>query len=64
MEEICSLLMDPNLSSSKIAHAHPVRISDYVTFIIDTRKLKHKEDVKSDDMGVWIKYRLDDTNSR
>ena len=65
VEEICSLLMDPNLSSSsKIAHAHPVLISDNVAFIIDTRKLKHKDDVKSDDMGVWINNRVDVTNFR
>ena len=32
----------------------PVGVKNSATFIVDTTKLKHKNDLKSDDMGGWI----------
>ena len=31
-------------------------------FVVNTQKLKHKDDVKSDDMGVWVNNRVDVTD--
>ena len=42
-----------------VSQAHPVRVEDNVSFVIDTKKLKHSKDYKADDMGVWGNNRVD-----
>lgn len=32
----------------------PINIAHNVTFLIDNTKMKMKEDIKCDDMGVWL----------
>lgn len=39
--------------SSKICSKQPINVVHSTTFVIDTSKLDHKDDVRSDDLGTW-----------
>ncbi|XP_028410639.1 uncharacterized protein LOC114533331 [Dendronephthya gigantea] len=40
--------------SSTLCVSTPINIAHNVTFLIDNSKIKMKEDIKCDDMGVWL----------
>ena len=57
IEEIAKTLLDPDLD--RVAQSNPVRVNSNVCFVVDTSQLKHKQDYKADDMGVWVNNRVD-----
>ena len=42
-----------NTSYDKISSKQPIGVTESSTFIVDTSKLGHKDDIRSDDLGVW-----------
>lgn len=47
-------ILNTPLSSEIVCIQKPVGVKTSATFIVDTTKLKHPNDLKSDDMGGWI----------
>ena len=53
-ENIVQILFNPCLSSSGLLCSKvPCSVSHDVAFVVDTNKLDDKEDILSDNMGVW-----------
>ena len=51
---------DPKLQSSKwVCSSVPTFISSSVDFVVDTNRLKDKNDLLCDDMGVWKRSAVD-----
>ena len=59
VEDIVKLLLHPDLRY--ITTKVPTSISESVSFLIDLDKLDNKDDVLSDDMGVWKNNGVDTT---
>ena len=47
------ILLDPDISPSKVCQQRPVNIKDSATFVIDITKLRHEKDVLKDGFGKW-----------
>ena len=47
------ILLDEQESGS-LCVATPINIAHNVTFLIDNTKMKMEEDIKCDDMGIWL----------
>ena len=52
-EEMLKIILNPNLSSSKICSVRPISIKKSATYIIDITKLRHPDDAKKDNFGRW-----------
>lgn len=52
-EQILTMLLDPALDKSKICQGKPSNVSQSATFIVDTRNLRHPDDIKKDEFGIW-----------
>jgi len=60
VEDIAKLLLNPKLKSSKfVTNKVPTMICSSVSFVVDLDSLDAKEDIMSDDMGVWRNNRTD-----
>ena len=47
------MLLDPTIPASKVCSVRPTDIVKSATYIIDISKLKHPDDVKTDNFGTW-----------
>lgn len=52
-ERILQILLNSNISDSKICTAKPIGITTSATFVVDIRHLKCLDDVKKDEFGIW-----------
>ncbi len=52
-ERVLKILLDPNISPSKVCQERPVNITKSSTFVIDITKLDHEKDVLKDGFGKW-----------
>ena len=52
--KIAEILLDKDLSLSRIATSQPVGVQDNMAFIVDLSKLASQDDIRADDMGSWI----------
>ena len=59
VKDIVQILLNPKLDTSRVCSRVPTSISRNVSFIVDTSKLQHTDDILSDDMGVWKNNRVD-----
>ena len=50
--EIVAILLS-TYESEEMCVSQPINVSHNVSFLVDTRSLQHKEDLKCDDMGAW-----------
>lgn len=53
VEDIVNLLVLQEVDETKIARAPPVAVNTNASFLVDLSCLKHSDDVKADDLGVW-----------
>ena len=53
MQQIVTILLNPELKEQKICKEQPTDVEHNVAFIVDLTKLKHVRDVHCDDMGSW-----------
>ena len=42
-----------NISKDKVCSKQPIGVTHSSTFFIDTTHLSHRDDIRSDDLGVW-----------
>ena len=52
VEEIAQLLFDPD--PRKTCTKQPIGCKTSATFVVDVEKLDHCDDIRADDLGVWI----------
>ena len=53
--EIAEILLDSDLSTSRIATSHPVSVQDInLVFVVDLSQLEKPEDIRADDLGSWV----------
>lgn len=63
IEDIVKLLLNPNLNSSTfVATKVPTMICSSVSFVVNLDSLDEREDILSDDMGVWRNNGTDKTS--
>jgi hypothetical protein len=69
-DEIATILLGGNVDEARVATKVPTNVSKNTSFIIDTTKLHHDQDVQCDDLGAWhytrtkkFGYSLDDTGA-
>ncbi len=59
IEDIVRILLNPRLSSLGVLCTKvPTSIAVNAAFVVDVTKLEHKDDLLSDDMGVWKNNRV------
>ena len=51
--EVITILLDPDLTSSKICTRQPTDVAHNTAFVVDVSKLKCVKDLHCDDMGSW-----------
>ncbi len=62
VEDIVRILLRPDLQSSGlVCHKVPTSICQSVCFIVDLDSLENKDDILSDDLGVWKNNGIDTT---
>ena len=60
IEDITRILLHPQLQSSKfVCSKVPTSISESLSFVVDLDRVDNKDDILSDDMGVWRNNRVD-----
>ena len=52
-EAIVRTLLDPRIDQEKISKKCPLNIQSSATYVVDLDLLKHPDDVKKDNFGVW-----------
>ena len=52
-ERVLRILLDRDISPSRICHERPVNIRESATFVVDITKLRHEKDVLKDGFGKW-----------
>lgn len=52
-ERVLRILLDRNISPSRICQERPVNITESATFVVDISKLQHEKDVLKDGFGKW-----------
>ena len=52
-EAIVRTLLDPRIDKEKISKKRPLNIQSSSTYVVDLDLLKHPDDVKKDNFGVW-----------
>ena len=53
-KDVFDIVLNTELNSNRVCTQKPVGVKDAAVFVVDTRKLKHRDDLKADDMGCWI----------
>lgn len=53
MTHIIQVLLDKELSPSRIVTSQPVSVEDNFVFVVDLSKLEKPEDIRADDLGSW-----------
>ena len=51
---ICEILLDEDLSTSKIATSHPVSVQENLVIVVGVSQLHKPEDIRADDLGSWV----------
>lgn len=60
IEDVVRILLNPMLDTSGVLCSKvPTSISGNMSFVVDTSKLEHKDDILADDMGMWKNNRVD-----
>ena len=52
-EKFLKILLDPRIDKTKICKHKPLQIRESATFVVDVRCLKHQDDIKKDEFGIW-----------
>ena len=52
-ERVLRILLDRDISPSRICQERPVNITESATFVVDITKLRHEKDVLKDGFGKW-----------
>jgi len=52
--DVFNVVLNTKQDCRIVCKQKPVGIKDTATFLIDTTKLRHFEDIKADDMGSWV----------
>ena len=53
LEDIAKLLVLQEVDETKIARTPPVAVTMNASLLVDLSCLKHSDDIKADDLGVW-----------
>lgn len=48
------IVLNTELNSNRVCIRKPVGVKDAAVFLVDTTKLRHRDDLKADDMGTWV----------
>lgn len=52
--DVFNAVLNTKHDAQVVCQQKPVGIKDTATFLIDTTKLRHFEDIKADDVGSWV----------
>ena len=52
--EVFHAILNTDPNAEVVCSSKPVGVKDAAVFVVDTRKLRHPNDLKADDMGSWI----------
>lgn len=52
-ETVLKILLDDSIPPTKICQKRPLKIVKSSTYVVDISKLRHPDDVKKDNFGIW-----------
>ena len=65
VEDIVQILLSPSLQSSIFVSTKvPISVNENLAFVVNLDQLDNREDILSDDMGVWRNNGVDTTHVR
>ena len=52
-KRILKILLDPEIDENNICNDKPSNISASATYVVNIANLKHPDDIKKDEFGIW-----------